>query len=138
MISSMHVNPRPAHVRAYLPSIYLPGSLGRFRQYPRVTETPIPGAGHRAGKLVWGEQVLYLGGYGDINTHGGAYPYGRYGHVPLRGLGQSTPPQPWYTRTWVWLAAGGTVLLLGAGSYVALGKLKRNRRRRRRARRGTR
>jgi hypothetical protein len=136
MMTAMHVNPAPAHVRAYLPSLYLPGSFGRFRQYPRVTETPIPGAGHKAGKLVWGEQVLYLGGYGDLfKTHGGVYPYGQYAQVPLRGLGQVAPLQPWYTRTWVWAAAGGTLLLLGVGSYMALGKLRRNRRRsRRRAR----
>jgi hypothetical protein len=136
-MTPMHVNPRLAHVRPYLPSLYLPGSLGRFRQYPRVTTTPIPGAGYHAGKGVWGEQVLYLGGYGDLfNTHGGMYPYGQYSRVPLRGLGQVVP-QPWYTRTWVWAAAGGSVLLLGVGSYMALRKnrrVRRNRRARRRAR----
>lgn len=128
----MHVNPRPAHVRPYLPSLYLPGSFGRFRQYPRVTETPIPGAGYDAKKLVWGEQVLYLGGYGDLfNNHGGMYPYGQYSRVPLRGLGQIAPATPWYSRGWVWGVAGAGALLMGVGAYMTLRPLRRNRRRRR-------
>ena len=137
MIPTMHVNPRPAHVRPYLPSLYLPGSLGRFRQYPRVTDTPIPGAGYDAKKLVWGEQVLYLGGYGDLfNNGGGLYPYGQYAQVPLRGLGQAVP-DPWYARRWVWGVAGTGLLLLGVGSYMTL-RRNRVRRNRRRSRRRTR
>jgi hypothetical protein len=129
----MHVNPPRAHVRPYLPSLYLPGSLGRFRQYPRVTKTPIPGAGYNVGKGVWGEQVLYLGGYGDLfNTHGGFYPYGQYAQVPLRGLGQVVPSStPWYAQTWVWGLAGAGALALGVAAYMTLGRLRRNRRRRR-------
>lgn len=128
----MHVNPRPAHVRPYLPSLYLPGSFGRFRQYPRVTETPIPGAGYDAKKLVWGEQVLYLGGYGDLfNNHGGMYPYGQYSSVPLRGFGQIASAAPWYSRGWVWGVAGAGALLMGVGAYMTLRPLRRNRRRRR-------
>jgi len=138
MSPTMHVNPAPAHVRAYLPSLYLPGSLGRFRQYPRVTETPIPGAGYNARKGIWGEQVLYLGGYGDLFKTDGTYPYGKYHQVPLRGLGQVIPT-PWYTRTWVWGAAGAAALLVGAGSYMALRKNRRRvRRNRRRSRRRSR
>lgn len=134
MMTAMHVNPAPAHVRPYLPSLYLPGSFGRFRQYPRVTETPIPGAGYNARKGVWGEQVLYLGGYGDLFKVDGKYPYGQYARVPLRGLGQ-VPPTPWYARTWVWGVAGVGALALGVGAYMTLGRLRRNRRRsRRRAR----
>jgi len=79
----MHVNPRPASVRPYPPSLYLPGSYGRFRQYPRVVQTPIPGAGYRVGKMVWGEQVL------DLDGSSKPYPYGQYPAVPLRGMGQS-------------------------------------------------
>jgi hypothetical protein len=132
----MHVNPPPAHVRPYLPSLYLPGSFGRFRQYPRETVTPIPGAGYRVGNGVWGEQVLYLGGYGDLfNNHGGVYPYGSYAQVPLRGLGQTAAPSPWYTRGWVWGIAGAGALAVGIGAYMTLGRIRRNRRRgRRRAR----
>jgi hypothetical protein len=133
-MTAMHVNPRPASVRPYLSSLYLPGSLGRYRQYPRVTVTPIPGAGYNARRGVWGEQVLYLGGYGDLFKTDGLYPYGQYHQVPLRGLGQ-VPPAPWYTRTWVWAAAGGAVLLVGVGSYMTLRKNRRVRRNRRRSRR---
>jgi hypothetical protein len=78
----MHVNPRPASVRPYPPSLYLPGSYGRFRQYPRVVETPIPGAGYHVGEMVWGEQML------DLDGSRRPYPYGQYAAVPLRGLGQ--------------------------------------------------
>lgn len=139
MITAMHVNPPRAHVRPYLPSLYLPGSLGRYRQYPRVTKTPIPGAGYNVGKGVWGEQVLYLGGYGDLfNTYGGMYPYGQYAQVPLRGLGQTAPATPWYARTWVWGVAGVGALAIGIGAYMTLGKLRRNRRRTRENRRGKR
>jgi hypothetical protein len=130
MITAMHVNPTPAHVRPYLPSLYLPGGRGRYRRYPKHVEAIIPGTGYKTGRGVWGEQVLYLGGYGDnFKTHGGLYPYGHYSQVPLRGLGQVD--QPWYTRPWVWAAAGGTVLALGGAAYMTLRPLRRNRRRRR-------
>jgi hypothetical protein len=64
----------------YTPSIYLPGSFGRYRQYPRVVRTSIPGAGVKAGKMIWGEQVMNLWGA----------PVARYSNnrVPLLGLGQ--------------------------------------------------
>lgn len=90
----MSVNPQPVEVQPYRPSLYLPGSLARFRQYPRVVQTPIPGAGYKVGRGVWGEQVLYLGGYGDLFKVGPTYPYGRYHTVPLRGLGQVTEVVP--------------------------------------------
>jgi hypothetical protein len=134
-MTAMHVNPHPASVRPYLPSLYLPGSRGRYRKYPKMTTTRIPGAGYRVGRGVWGEQVLYLGGYGDLFSPGnGTYPYGRYAAVPLRGLGQVAPGgwTSWLARPWVWAAAGVAALVLGVGSYMALGRLRRNRRRMRR------
>lgn len=69
----------------YTPSLYQPDSYGRYRIYPRVTETPIPGAGFRVGELFWGEQQLNL----DGSTR--PQPYGSYATVPLRGLGQLRP-----------------------------------------------
>lgn len=71
---------------AYTPSLYLPGSLARYRQYPRIVRAQIPGTGYRVGKLVWGEQELNLRGSGVPQS------YGSYRAVPLRGLGQ-TPQQ---------------------------------------------
>lgn len=65
----------------YVPSLYLPGSFGRYRQYPRVTRTEIPGAGLSVGKLIWGEQVL------DLDNRYGSAPF-NYDRVPLLGLGQ--------------------------------------------------
>jgi hypothetical protein len=67
-------------IPTYTPSLYLPGSFGRYRQYPRVVRTPIPGAGVKGGRLVWGEQVLNLWGA----------PVARYStnRLPLLGLGQ--------------------------------------------------
>ena len=94
--------------------------------------------------------MLYLGGYGDLFKTDGAYPYGQYAKVPLRGLGGcgcggcgcagcgslGQVTTPWYTRTWVWAVAGGAALLVGAGSYMALRKNRRRvRRNRRRVRR---
>lgn len=128
MLEPMHVNPSPASVQPYVPSLYLPGSLGRFRQYPRRVVTPIPGAGYNVGRGVWGEQVLYLGGYGDLFRRGRSYPYGKYAQVPLRGMGQVSA-SPWYMRGWVWALAGGGLAVLGAGSYLALRKNGRGRRR---------
>jgi hypothetical protein len=71
-------------IPAYTSSLYLPGSIGRYRQYPRVVRTPIPGANVKAGKMIWGEQVLNLWGA----------PVARYSNnnVPLLGLGQMTWP----------------------------------------------
>jgi LPXTG-motif cell wall-anchored protein len=65
----------------YTPSLYQPDSYGRYRIYPRVTETPIPGAGYRVGQMYWGEQELNLEGSRQPQ------PYGSYSMVPLRGLG---------------------------------------------------
>jgi hypothetical protein len=68
----------------YTPRIYGPGGRGRFRSYPHVTRTSIPGAGFRVRKLVWGEQPLNLGGAraGVPLTR-----YGDYAEAPLLGLG---------------------------------------------------
>jgi hypothetical protein len=68
-------------IPTYTPSIYLPGSFGRYRQYPRVVRTPIPGAGVKAGRMIWGEQVMNL--WGD--------PVAKYSNnnVPLLGLGDA-------------------------------------------------
>jgi len=70
-----------ASIPTYTPSLYLPGSYGRYRQYPRVVRTPIPGAGVKAGRMIWGEQALNLWGA----------PVARYsnGPVPLLGLGDA-------------------------------------------------
>lgn len=131
----MHVNPHPAGVQPYRSSLYLPGSLARFRQYPRVVTTPIPGAGYKVGKGVWGEQVLYLGGYGDLFKVGRTYPYGQYASVPLRGLGQVAwvvPPdglgQTAGENRVLWVLAG-----LGMVGVLAYNfrPMRRNRRRRR-------
>ena len=65
----------------YTPSLYRPDSYGRYRLYPRVVDTPIPGAGYQVGQLFWGEQELNL----DGSTR--PQPYGSYSTVPLRGLG---------------------------------------------------
>lgn len=130
----MHVNPRPASVQPYQSSLYLPGSLGRYRQYPRVVNAPIPGTGYDVSGGTWGEQTLYMGGYGELSPRTATYPYGKYtsNMVPLRGLGQAAGPR-WYEQTWVWATAGAAVLLLGVGSFMALRKngrrsVRRNRR----------
>lgn len=69
---------------SYYPGQYLPGSFGRYRQYPRSVDTPIPGAGYDVGRMAWAEQQLNL----TANpTH--AQTYGNYAVVPLRGLGDS-------------------------------------------------
>lgn len=65
----------------YTPSLYLPGSAGRYRQYPRVVRTSIPGAGVTAGKMVWGEQVMNLWG-------APALPFNS-NRVPLLGFGST-------------------------------------------------
>lgn len=72
----------------YTPSLYQPDSVGRYRQYPRVAETPIPGAGYHVGQLFWGEQELNLDGSARPQ------PYGSYSMVPLRGLGQTLHINP--------------------------------------------
>lgn len=86
----------------YRPTLYRPDSRGRFRLYPRVVQTPIPGAGYHVGDMVWAEQELDLDGGGPL------MPYGSYAQVPLRGLGASpammsaatkmTAPQFMYIR----------------------------------------
>lgn len=111
----------------YTPSIYMPNGYGRFRQYPRVVDTPIPGAGYRVGRMMWKEQPL--------NLHGSASPqfYGNYARVPLRGLGAD--------RRERFMAVGvltGVALLVVGGAYYLGTRKKRpatpNRRRRRRRR----
>jgi hypothetical protein len=79
-------------VQPYTPSLYMLSApmLGRYRSYPRQVITPIPGAGFRPAKLVWGEQVLNLDGTNGMRR---PYPYGDYSAgVPLRGFGQVDHP----------------------------------------------
>lgn len=71
-------------MRPYTPSLYRPGSFGRYRQYPRTVRTPIPGAGYHVGRMAWAEQEL------NLNGSSRPQPYGSYAMVPLRGLG--APP----------------------------------------------
>jgi hypothetical protein len=66
----------------YTPAEYLPGSFGRYRQYPRSVRAQIPGTGYDVGQMVWAEQELNLSG-------GRPQEYGNYAKVPLRGLGAS-------------------------------------------------
>lgn len=68
-------------IPTYTPSLYLPGSMGRYRQYPRVVKTSIPGAGVKGGKLVWGEQTMNLWGAPRVRFS--------TARLPLLGLGQS-------------------------------------------------
>lgn len=87
-------------IPTYTPSLYLPGSIGRFRQYPRVVRTPIPGAGVRGGRLVWGEQVLNLWGAPRV-----AFSASR---LPLLGLGQISLSAPVSVPPWaIGLGLGG-------------------------------
>lgn len=69
-----------AHPPSYTPSIYLPGSIGRFRQYPRVVRTPIPGANVSHGELIWGRQNMNL----DNTSPKVRYSVAR---LPLLGVG---------------------------------------------------
>jgi hypothetical protein len=70
-----------SQMRPYTPSLYQPGSLARYRKYPRMVRTKIPGAGYRVGRLVWAEQQLNLDGSSQPQN------YGSYVTAPLRGLG---------------------------------------------------
>jgi hypothetical protein len=74
-----------AQMTPYTPNIYARGGFGRFRQYPRVVQTPIPGAGYKVGKMMWAEQEL------NLNGSAKSQPYGSYYRVPLRGLGDEAP-----------------------------------------------
>lgn len=67
---------------AYTPSLYLPGSFGRYRQYPRVVRTQIPGAGVMGGRMIWGSQRM--------NLDGAAVAPFSTALLPLLGLGQIT------------------------------------------------
>lgn len=95
----------------YTSSIYLPGSIGRYRQYPRVVKTQIPGAGVKAGKLVWGEQMLNLYGASRV-------PYS-VARLPLLGLGQMSG---WWqenvTTQQFALGAAAGVLAGGLGMHL--------------------
>jgi hypothetical protein len=71
-------------MQPYTPTLYQPDSRGRYRAYPHVTETPIPGAGYHVGNMFWGEQELNLRG-SSVPQH-----HGNYSTVPLRGLGAET------------------------------------------------
>lgn len=96
------------HLSPYTPSLYQPDSFGRYRKYPHVVDTPIPGAGYRVGELVWGEQ--------ELNLDGGrpAQPYGSYSTVPLRGLGSTVQISPQLLKSVV-----GKRLLLTAQQSAA-------------------
>lgn len=72
-----------AQMAPYTPSLYQPDAYGRYRQYPRVVDTPIPGAGYHVGKMLWAEQELNLDGSSKPQN------YGSYREVPLRGLGNA-------------------------------------------------
>jgi len=96
-----------AALPSYTPSLYLPGSMGRYRQYPRTVVTRIPGAGYKVGKLVWGEQVL--------NLDGAAVAPFNYASVPLLGLGQILP------------AAMTASPLLVAGALILISNLAKSR-----------
>jgi len=73
-----------SNMRPYTPSLYQGDGIARYRQYPRTVDTPIPGAGYDAKRLVWAEQ--------ELNLDGSSHPqdYGNYSRVPLRGLGAPT------------------------------------------------
>lgn len=78
---------------SYRPVLYDTDGYGRFRQYPRQVETPIPGAGYDVEGFAWAEQELDLNGGSSPSQYGYG---GQYGVVPLRGLGQPqtlTPEQ---------------------------------------------
>lgn len=72
-------------VPSYTPSLYLPGSYGRYRQYPREVIAHIPGTGYDARQLVWGEQELNLDGRNKSVPQ--KYGWDGYDRVPLRGVG---------------------------------------------------
>jgi len=74
---------RMAALAPYSPALYLPGSIGRFRQYPRQVRARIPGTGYRVRQFVWAPQELNLDGGGKFADGAG----GRYGRVPLLGIG---------------------------------------------------
>jgi hypothetical protein len=86
--------------------------MGRYRQYPRVVRTQIPGAGVKAGKMVWGEQVMNLWG-----APVAAFSEDR---VPLLGLGQSTmtsgATDTGRVQRTAW--AGGLLIGFGAGALA--------------------
>lgn len=98
-------------IPTYTPSLYLPGSMGRYRQYPRVVKTSIPGAGVKAGKMVWGEQVLNLWGAPRV-------PFST-ARVPLLGLGQWVPPAGCGAGSWNPLSGCWRPELVAAGGFVA-------------------
>ena len=76
-------------VASYTPSLYLPGSYGRYRQYPRDVIAHIPGTGYDARTLVWGEQELNLDGRNKSVPQ--KYGWDGYDRVPLRGIGTTDP-----------------------------------------------
>jgi hypothetical protein len=78
-------------IPTYTPSLYLPGSYGRYRQYPRVVRTQIPGAGVSAGKLVWGEQVLNLWGAPSAPFSSSRVPLLGFGQAETVGIAANVP-----------------------------------------------
>jgi hypothetical protein len=92
-----------AQMQPYTPSLYEPDGYGRYRQYPRNVDTPIPGAGYNVGEMVWAEQELNLDG------NASPQPYGDYAKVPLRGMGDLVPASMLTSRSLVTMSVAPPV-----------------------------
>ncbi len=126
-------------ISPYTPSIYLPQSWGRYRQYPHTVRTPIPGANVMAGPMIWGDQRLNIDG-------GGVFRSSSVSRVPLLGLGQAAmtlhpsatavaptwapPPVNMYAVLIYGTLAATIAVGAGAGYWYRGRRLRANRRRR--------
>jgi len=112
-------------IPTYTPSLYLPGSFGRYRQYPRVVRTSIPGAGVTAGHLTWGSQ--------QMNLWGAPVAAFNNDRAPLLGLGQVVTALTSFAVGLGVVGAGATGLIVGyfLGKYAQRAGLALNGRRRR-------